>query len=173
MSITNCSNNYGPWQFPEKLIPLVILKAIAGKKIPLYGDGSNIRDWLFIDDHINAILYAATKSNPGENFCIGGSNEKTNKDVVFNICSILDDIYQPKKPHSQLIEYVNDRLGHDFRYSINSSKIREKLNWEPNYTFNQGLMKTVKWYLKNIDWCEKIQNRSLYQGERLGNLNNY
>ncbi len=168
ISITNCSNNYGPWQFPEKLIPLVILKAISGERIPLYGDGKNIRDWLFIDDHINAILLTALKSNPGENFCIGGLNEKSNREVVELICSILDEIKPSNTPYSKLIQLVDDRPGHDFRYSINPKKIKAELDWHPKYKFKDGLLKTIKWYLKNLNWCKKIQERSTYKGERLG-----
>ena len=170
ITLSNSSNNYGPWQFPEKLIPLVILKALSGQKIPLYGDGSNIRDWLFVSDHINAVINIATRSDPGVNYCIGGLNEKTNKDVVETICSILDNIYPSKVSYSNLIELVDDRPGHDFRYSIDTTKISENLNWEPKYGFNEGILKTVKWYINNINWCKKIQNKSIYKLERLGKI---
>ena len=165
---TNCSNNYGPWQFPEKLIPLVILKALKNESIPLYGDGSNIRDWLFIDDHINGILLAAINGEIGETYCIGSNQEKTNKQVVTSICNLIDEYIPTKFSRKNLITYVEDRSGHDKRYAINSSKIKKELNWKPSYEFNIGLKQTVKWYIKNIDWCYDIQKRSKYYGERLG-----
>ncbi len=165
---TNCSNNYGPWQFPEKLIPLVILKALKNESIPLYGDGSNIRDWLFIDDHVNGILLAAIKGEIGQTYCIGANQEKTNKEVVTSICNLIDEYKPTNFSRKNLITYVEDRAGHDKRYAINASKIREELNWKPTYNFNNGLKQTVKWYLKNIEWCNSIQKKSNYFGERLG-----
>ena len=148
ITITNCSNNYGPWQFPEKLIPLIILKALSGDQIPIYGDGRNVRDWIFIDDHINAIIQTATKSKSGEHFCVGGLNEKSNNEVVNSICSELDKLLPSKKSYSKLITFVDDRPGHDFRYSIDASKIQKELDWKPKYNFEEGLKITIKWYLK-------------------------
>ena len=165
---TNCSNNYGPWQFPEKLIPLVILKALKNESIPLYGDGCNIRDWLFIDDHINGILLAAIKGRIGETYCIGANQEKTNKEVVISICNLIDEYKPTKISRKNLITYVEDRSGHDKRYAINSSKIKEELNWTPFYDFNTGIKQTVKWYISNIEWCYNMQKKSKYYGERLG-----
>ena len=171
---TNCSNNFGPWQFPEKLIPLVILKALDNKPIPLYGDGMNIRDWLFIDDHIDAILLAAIKGNIGETYCIGGQQEKTNKEVVTAICHLIDEIRPTSKSHVELITHVKDRPGHDKRYAINSDKIKKELNWVPLNNFDIGLRKTVDWYTKNIQWSRNILKRSNYSGERIGiSLKNY
>ena len=166
--ITNCSNNYGPWQFPEKLIPLVIFKGYKKETIPIYGNGLQIRDWLFIEDHIDAILLVATKSNPGKKYCIGGFGENNNKSVVESICTILDKNLIGDFKHNELIEYVSDRPGHDFRYSIDSSKIQEDLGWKPKYKFNEGLEITVNWYLKNIKWIENLSNKSSYVFERLG-----
>ena len=149
--ITNCSNNYGPWQFPEKLIPLSILKAYRNEPIPIYGDGRNVRDWLFIDDHIDALLLVATKGEIGQSYCIGGQGEKSNKDVVLNICEIMDRIKPNNAPHRKLIKYVQDRPGHDKRYSINPSKIKKELGWKAKFSFKEGLEKTINWYLENID----------------------
>ena len=168
VTITNCSNNYGPYQFPEKLIPLVILKALDKKKIPLYGDGKNIRDWLYVEDHVDAILTAVEKGKIGKSYCIGGNCEKSNIEVVEKICSLLDHIKPAGKPYSNLIEYVKDRPGHDRRYSIDCSLIRKELLWEPKNSFNQGMEKTVRWYLENLDWCERISTKSGYSGERVG-----
>ena len=165
---TNCSNNFGPWQFPEKLIPLVITKAMNKKTIPLYGDGSNVRDWLFVDDHVDGILLAATMGKPGKKYCIGGFGEKSNKEVVLKICNLLDKIHPISSPYSSLIKNVEDRPGHDKRYSIDSSLIRNELNWKPNHTFEAGLEKTVEWYVRNMNWCKKILKTSGYTGSRLG-----
>ena len=148
--ITNCSNNYGPWQFHEKLIPLTIYKAINNKNIPLYGDGSNIRDWIFIDDHVEALIIAAIKGKNGSTYCIGSENEKTNKEVIESICGLLDQIFVKDFPHSKLIKYVEDRPGHDKRYAINPTKINKELGWFPKHSFEEGLKKTVLWYVKNI-----------------------
>ena len=166
--ITNCSNNYGPFQFPEKLIPITILKAFMGETIPIYGTGQNIRDWLHVEDHIEALLLVAEKGEIGKKYCIGGLNERTNNEVVRMICKCLDNYKPRNKPHSKLIEYVEDRPGHDKRYAIDPSFIKEKLGWEPKINFSNGIDQTVRWYLKNIDWCHKIQSRSGYKGERIG-----
>ncbi len=160
--ITNCSNNYGPWQFPEKLIPLAINKAINGENIPLYGDGSNVRDWLFVDDHIDALIMVASKALIGKRYCIGGSNEKTNREVLETICEILDKSISRVTSFKKLITNVKDRPGHDFRYSIDSSLIQNELGWAPKYSFNQGIEKTVKWYLKNLIWSQEILNKVHY-----------
>ncbi len=166
--ITNCSNNYGPWQFPEKLIPVVILKALACQSIPLYGDGENIRDWLYVEDHVEALLLAATSGRLGESYCIGGYGERTNKQVVESICSILDDLRPKNQPYSSLITKVKDRPGHDRRYSINSQKISNELAWKPKHNFEEGLFFTVKWYINNLEWCHLISTKSGYEGERIG-----
>ena len=147
--ITNCSNNYGPWQFPEKLIPLTIFKAINKEKIPLYGDGKNIRDWLHVEDHINAILLVLENGRPGESYCIGGHGEKTNLEMVNIICDTLDYLIPSDEKHNKLITFVKDRLGHDRRYAINSNKITSELGWYPKYTIEEGIKSTIKWYIKN------------------------
>ena len=146
--LTNCSNNYGPWQYPEKLIPVVILKAAAGEAIPLYGDGMNIRDWLYVEDHVDALLLAANKGRIGESYCVGGHGERTNLQVIEKICSILDKIKPEGKPHHKLITFIKDRLGHDRRYAINPEKITTELGWQPRHGFDEGLEETVKWYVK-------------------------
>ena len=168
--LTNCSNNYGPWQFPEKLIPLSIYKAYHNQSIPLYGDGKNIRDWLFIDDHIDALLLVAKKGLIGESYCIGGEGEKSNKDVVLEICKIMDKIIPLKAPHKKLISYVPDRPGHDKRYSINPSKVNKELGWKSKYTFREGLEKTVNWYVNNLEWYESIKSGKGYNFDRLGTM---
>jgi dTDP-glucose 4,6-dehydratase len=145
--LTNCSNNYGPWQYPEKLIPVVILKAAAGEAIPLYGDGMNIRDWLYVEDHVDALLLAANNGRIGESYCIGGHGERTNLQVIENICTILDKSKPEGSPHRNLITFVKDRLGHDRRYAINPEKITTELGWQPRHDFEAGLEATVKWYL--------------------------
>ena len=167
--ITNCSNNYGPWQFPDKLIPVVILKALSGEPIPLYGDGQNVRDWLFVQDHVEALLLAAISGKPGESYCIGGHGERTNREVIETICSILDKLKSPTRPHSTLITHVKDRPGHDRRYAINSDKITNELGWKPKYNFEQGIDATVRWYINHLDWCQAISKRSGYFGQRIGN----
>ncbi len=167
--LTNCSNNFGPWQFPEKLIPLVILKAISGESIPLYGDGSNVRDWLFVEDHVDALLIASVKGELGESYCIGGYGERTNKQVVLEICKLLDVKLPLSFPYENLITCVEDRPGHDHRYAINSSKIKNELEWRPIYAFEEALELTVDWYIQNLDWCKRIAHRSGYTGQRLGN----
>ena len=145
--LTNCSNNYGPWQYPEKLIPVVILKAVAGEAIPLYGDGMNIRDWLYVEDHVDALLLAANNGRIGESYCIGGHGERTNLQVIENICTILDILKPEGSPHRNLITFVKDRLGHDRRYAINPEKITTELGWQPRHDFEAGLEETVKWYV--------------------------
>ena len=166
--LTNCSNNFGPWQFPEKLIPLVINKALNHEEIPLYGDGSNIRDWLYVEDHVDALLLCLLNGKLGETYCIGGYGERTNKYVVDEICNILDREKPFTNSYKQLITYVKDRPGHDQRYAIDSEKISSELGWEPKYGFKKGLEKTVKWYLNNHEWCKKILLRSKYNCERIG-----
>lgn len=166
--ITNCSNNFGPWQFPEKLIPLVIIKALNNEKIPIYGDGSNVRDWLFVQDHVDALLLCALKGIPGETYCIGGYGEQTNKYIVKRICEIMDNEKSLSNHHSKLITFVKDRPGHDQRYAIDSTKITNKLGWVPKYGFENGLKTTVKWYLNNYEWCKKILEKSNYSCERIG-----
>lgn len=166
--ITNCSNNYGPYQFPEKLIPVVILKALQQKEIPVYGDGKNVRDWLFVDDHARALYKVVEEGKIGETYNIGGHNEKQNIEVVNTICSILDDV-QPKEQgkYSDQITFVTDRPGHDWRYAIDASKIDKELGWIPEESFETGIKKTVQWYLKNIEWVEAVTENN-YNLERLG-----
>ena len=166
--VTNCSNNFGPWQFPEKLIPLVINKALDQNEIPLYGDGENVRDWLYVEDHVDALLLCAMQGKVGETYCIGGYGEKTNKYVVEAICNFLDRKKPLSYPYKKLICYVKDRPGHDKRYSINSSKITKELGWIPKYGFEKGLEKTIEWYLENHHWCKKILLKSKYDCERMG-----
>ena len=164
---SNCSNNYGPCQFPEKLIPLVILNALAGKPLPVYGKGDNIRDWLYVDDHARALLLVATKGTVGETYNIGGNAEHTNIHVVRSICRILDEIIPNTSiPREQLITFVKDRPGHDARYAINAEKIKRELGWEPQENFESGLRKTIQWYLDNSDWWTRIQT-GVYRGEGL------
>ena len=153
--ITNCSNNYGPWQFPEKLIPVIINNIFNGKKIPIYGDGQNIRDWLHVKDHINALLLVVSKGKVGETYCIGGYGETSNIELTLRICSILDKIKPANTPYSGLIQMVDDRLGHDKRYSIDSSKIKDELKWSPKITLEEGLYETINWYMVNQEWCRK------------------
>ena len=152
--ITNCSNNFGPWQYPEKLIPLTISKAINLQTIPIYGDGSNVRDWLFVDDHVDALIISAIKGEIGETYCIGGFGERTNLQVVKKICDILDVFCPQNIKYSELMSFVKDRPGHDKRYSINSEKIQSKLNWYPKYSFDEALEKTIKWYLENKEFLK-------------------
>ncbi len=169
--ITNCSNNYGPYQFPEKLIPLVFLNAKAGKPLPVYGKGDQIRDWLYVDDHVRALITVLTKGRVGEQYNIGGHNEKTNLQVVHTICDILCELLpdSPHKPFRQLITHVSDRPGHDQRYAIDAGKISRELGWQPQETFETGIRKTLQWYLDNDQWCQHVLDGS-YQGERLGKL---
>ena len=150
--ITNCSNNYGPWQYPEKLIPVVIAKILQNKKIPVYGKGKNIRDWIHVEDHVKALINISRNGKIGETYNIGGNNELANLDLVNQICKIIDKKIPQKKSYKKLISFVEDRLGHDFRYSINSKKIRNKLNFKLNYNMKDGLYQTVSWYINNKNW---------------------
>jgi len=167
--ITNCSNNYGPYQFPEKLIPLMIFNCLSEKSLPVYGDGKNVRDWLYVEDHCDAIYSVLQHGEVGETYNIGGNNEIQNIHIVNTICKIMDEL-KPRKngeKYSKLITYVKDRPGHDFRYAIDASKIKDKLNWEPKENFESGIKKTIQWYLENEQWWKSIQDNS-YQQERLG-----
>ena len=166
--MTNCSNNYGPWQFPEKLIPVVTLQAAAGKTIPLYGDGLNTRDWLYVDDHVEALLLAACRGDEGSHYCIGGHGERTNQEIVNTICSLLDQERPQGAPHADLIKTVTDRPGHDRRYAIDPTKITTELGWRPRHTLDEGLAKTVRWYLDHQDWCSFVCQCANYDGGRLG-----
>ena len=166
--LTNCSNNYGPWQFPEKLIPVVTLKAAGGESIPLYGDGLNVRDWLYVEDHVDALLLAACKGESGRSYCVGGHGERTNKEVVNAICQQMDQSRPTSAPHADLITPVTDRPGHDRRYAIDPSRISAELGWSPRHNVEQGLAETVSWYLDNQDWCNKVRQRAGYDGSRLG-----
>ena len=156
--LTNCSNNYGPWQFPEKLIPVVILKALAGEPIPLYGDGANVRDWLYVEDHVDALLLAATKGDVGRSYCVGGHGERTNKQVVEAICQALDQLLPAGAPHSRLITPVSDRPGHDRRYAIDPTRMRDELGWRPKETFESGLEATFGWYVAQREWWERVRS---------------
>jgi dTDP-glucose 4,6-dehydratase len=167
--VTNCSNNYGPWQFPEKLIPLMIANAIEGKKLPVYGQGLNVRDWLHVEDHARALLRTLDRGTPGERYCFGGSEERTNIDVVRTICKFLDEMNPKSSTHESLIDFVTDRPGHDLRYAINSGKAARDLGWRPQESFESGLRKTVRWYLENKDWWQSIRS-GVYHGQRLGKL---
>lgn len=166
---TNCSNNYGPFQFPEKLIPLMIHNATNGKPLPIYGKGTNVRDWLYVEDHCRAIERVLERGVPGEVYNIGGNNEKTNLEVVHTLCALLDELLpdSPYRPHCNLITYVADRPGHDLRYAIDASKISRDLGWTPEETFETGMRKTVQWYLTRQDWIQRVMDGS-YRGERLG-----
>jgi dTDP-glucose 4,6-dehydratase len=166
--VTNCSNNYGHYQFPEKLIPLIILNALNKKSLPVYGDGSNVRDWLHVDDHARALYLVATEGKPGETYNIGGKNEKTNLEVVDTICSLLESYNPPATDfrYKDLIIHVEDRPGHDFRYAIDTSKIERKLGWKPQETFETGMARTVQWYLSNPTWCDAVSGG--YSQARLG-----
>ena len=170
--ITNCSNNYGPYQFPEKLIPLMILNCLSGKELPVYGNGKNIRDWLYVEDHCDAISIILNKGKLGETYNIGGNNEIQNIDIVKIICNKMDEMvpFSNGGKYEDLITYVTDRPGHDFRYAIDSSKIQDELNWQPKENFSSGIDKTIKWYIENESWWSAIQNNTYHQ-ERLGVLN--
>jgi dTDP-glucose 4,6-dehydratase len=165
--VTNCSNNYGPYQFPEKLIPLVTLNAIDEKPLPVYGQGTNVRDWLFVEDHVKALLLVVERGKVGETYNIGGNSERKNIDVVRAICAILDRQRPRSMPHADLITFVTDRPGHDFRYAISAEKISAELGWAPSVTFEEGLERTVRWYLENRRWCEEV-SKGKYDRERLG-----
>jgi dTDP-glucose 4,6-dehydratase len=166
---TNCSNNYGPYQFPEKLIPLMILNALEGNPLPVYGDGANVRDWLYVKDHCSAIREVLKAGRVGETYNIGGDCEKTNLEVVNGICALLDELVPDSSyvPHASLIGFVKDRPGHDRRYAIDARKIQTELGWTPRESFETGLRKTIQWYLEHLAWCETCR-RGGYQGERLG-----
>ena len=167
--ITNCSNNYGPYHFPEKLVPLMILRGLAGEDLPVYGDGSNVRDWLHVEDHARALAQVMLRGTPGETYLIGGNAEQTNLAVVETLCDLLDN-HAPHKDgrsHREQIRFVADRPGHDYRYAVDASKIRRELGWEPQHNFVSGMEATVRWYLDNGDWLE-ARKASGYGGERLG-----
>ena len=166
---TNSSNNYGPYHFPEKLVPLMILTALRGEPLPVYGDGQQIRDWLYVKDHCNAILTVLERGRSGETYNVGGHNERTNLEVVRTICALLDELApdSPHAPHDSLITFVTDRPGHDRRYAIDAGKIECELGWTPEETLETGMEKTVRWYLENRGWCEAVLSRG-YRGERLG-----
>lgn len=165
--VTNCSNNYGPFQFPEKLIPVVILKCLRGEQIPIYGKGDNIRDWLYVRDHAEALYTVLIKGIPGQTYNIGGNNERTNLELVQTLCGLLDELRPGEKPYAENITFVKDRPGHDKRYSIDPTKIRDELGWEPKEDFESGFKKTVVWYLENQEWWERILSGD-YQLKRLG-----
>jgi dTDP-glucose 4,6-dehydratase len=168
--ITNCSNNYGPYHFPEKLIPLIILNALDRKPLPIYGTGENVRDWLYVDDHVKALWRVVTRGQVGETYNIGGNMERTNLEVVTTACDILDTLQpNPEGQSRDLIEFVSDRPGHDLRYAIDSTRIQQELDWEPEENFESGLHKTVKWYLDNDWWWAPIRNAK-YAGQRLGTI---
>ncbi len=166
--LTNCSNNYGPFQFPEKLVPLTILKALRGESLPVYGKGENIRDWLYVDDHVRAILAVLERGAVGETFNIGGNSERKNLDVVKTLCAHLDEMRpRPAQNYESLITFVTDRPGHDWRYAMDSAKLQRELGWQPQETFASGMAKTVRWYLDNPEWCARVVSGA-YRGERLG-----
>lgn len=165
--ISNCSNNYGPFHFPEKLIPLVILNALAGQPLPVYGDGSNIRDWLFVEDHARALWTIVTNGRPGEKYNVGGRNERSNLAVVQTICDVLDELVPASAPRRDLITFVTDRPGHDHRYAIDASKLETALGWRAEQTFESGIRRTVRWYLDNEWWWRPLREK-VYTGERLG-----
>jgi dTDP-glucose 4,6-dehydratase len=167
--VTNCSNNYGPYQFPEKLIPLMILKALAGERMPIYGTGDNVRDWLYVEDHAAALRLVLASGEPGETYNIGGRSECTNIEIARAICALMDELVpdSPHCPHANLIEFVADRPGHDKRYAIDCAKIERELGWTPDQDFDSGLRRTVEWYLANRTWWERVLSGA-YRGERLG-----
>lgn len=156
--VTNCSNNYGPFQFPEKLIPVMVLNALHGRPLPVYGEGVNVRDWLFVDDHAHALATVLDHGQAGETYTIGGNQERSNLDLVHDICATLDELLpdSPHVPHASLIQFVPDRPGHDLRYGIDSSRIQQELGWQPKHTLSSGLRQTVEWYLAHVDWCAQV-----------------
>ena len=158
--VTNCSNNYGPWQYPEKLIPKTIISALHNSKIEIYGNGENIRDWLFVDDHVEGLLEVLINGKIGEKYCIGGNEEKTNNEIATIICDYLDSVCPRNDTFKSLITYVEDRKGHDLRYSIDTDKINRVLSWKPKLTFNKGIKKTIDWYIKNLKWAEAIKSNA-------------
>jgi dTDP-glucose 4,6-dehydratase len=166
--VTNCSNNYGPYQFPEKLIPLMILSALEGRELPVYGDGSNVRDWIHVEDHVAGLICALERGRAGRTYLFGGGAERRNIDVVRMVCEILDELVPDGAgPRERLIRFVQDRPGHDLRYAINASRARDELGWAPRHSFEQGLRRTVEWYLANDAWCADVRSGA-YRGERLG-----
>lgn len=168
--LSNCSNNYGPFQYPEKLLPVIISKAVNGEPIPVYGTGSNVRDWLYVDDHASALITIMEKGEIGRSYNVGGNEERRNIDVVKTVCSILDQLKPSAsgKPYESLITYVADRPGHDFRYAIDASRIKEELGWQPAETFESGMTKTIEWYLQNEAWVNEVQKNNELSGQRLG-----
>ena len=166
---TNCSNNYGPYHFPEKLIPLVIIRALRGESLPVYGKGENVRDWLHVEDHAEALTLVLRKGRPGETYNVGGDSERRDIDVVLGICRLLDEMLpnSTTRPHEKLIQFVTDRPGHDARYAIDASKIKTELGWRPRHDFDAGLRSTVRWFLENRGWWERVMSGA-YRGERLG-----
>jgi len=165
--VTNCSNNYGPYHFPEKLIPVIILRALAGQPVPIYGKGENVRDWLYVEDHANALLTVLQNGEVGRTYNIGGENEATNIDIARKVCAILDRAIPKDRPHADQITFVDDRPGHDLRYAIDPTRIRNELKWRPSVTLDEGLEKTVHWYLENRDWWQALLDREGV-GKRLG-----
>jgi dTDP-glucose 4,6-dehydratase len=176
--VTNCSNNYGRYQFPEKLIPLMVLNALEGKALPVYGDGQNIRDWLFVEDHCRAIVTVLSRAAPGRTFNVGGRSERRNIDIVRAICGLLDELVPPQrnpnlgskatiKSYTELITFVTDRPGHDRRYAVDPSALEDELGWRAEYSFDHGLRKTVEWYIANPEWCRRVSSGA-YRRERLG-----
>jgi dTDP-glucose 4,6-dehydratase len=165
MTLTNCSNNYGPYQFPEKLIPLMILNALEGRSLPIYGDGKQIRDWLYVEDHCDAIWRVLQYGRIGESYNVGGNNQPANLEIVDTICEILDELRtdSPYRPHAGLKKFVTDRPGHDRRYAMNTDKIGRELGWQPRYALKEGLLKTICWYLEHPDWIQAIHNQEEYQ----------
>ena len=170
--LSNCSNNYGPYQYPEKLLPVIISKAVNLEPIPVYGTGSNIRDWLYVDDHASALVTIMEQGDIGRSYNVGGNEERTNMDVVNTVCAILDRISPASdgRLYSSLIEFVTDRPGHDFRYAIDASRVKDELDWEPSETFMSGMEKTVKWYLENSEWIDDVQAQNRLSGQRLGSV---
>lgn len=171
--LSNCSNNYGPYQYPEKLLPVIISKATTGQPIPVYGKGENVRDWLYVDDHARALVTIMLNGELGRSYNVGGNEERTNLDVVKTVCEILDSLTPAKdgRPHESLIEFVTDRPGHDLRYAIDASRIKRELGWEPQETFASGMQKTVVWYLNSQDWISRVLARNDHSGQRLGTIN--
>ena len=167
--VSNCSNNYGPYHFPEKLIPLTILNALHGRELPVYGDGTNVRDWLYVEDHARALYLILTRGRPGETYNVGGRNERRNIDIVREICALLDDWAPSGHPHADLIRFVTDRPGHDHRYAIDATKLETELGWRAEETFDTGIRKTVRWFLDNEAWWRPLRDK-VYKGERIGLL---
>jgi len=165
--VTNCSNNYGPYQFPEKLIPLTILKALAGEPVPVYGDGSNVRDWLHVDDHVSGLLAALERGRPGETYLIGGDGERSNLEVVRAVLGALNEAAPGDRDYQELVTFVPDRPGHDFRYAVDASRSRRELGWKPSRSFEDGIRETVRWYVAHRGWCDAV-TRDRYRFERLG-----